>query len=215
MWLGNYSIWQFIDPQNCNPPCTLSEECTITKFWTPTIYGCKTKVVNNTQTQTAVTPVWWTSTPTAVIYPSCDTTPDDSNDYTNDLGSCVCKPWYKPGTSPCKKCSDPGVCCGIQLNTSVPFIGNCIESETGNVGSNEEKWVSWDNAFPVLMGSLTKILVTVILIVSFVLIVVWGIMISTGNVAWWKGMIIKVAAGIAILWASGVILRLINPNFFG
>ena len=128
---------------------------------------------------------------------------------------CNCTWGFKRVDNMCKKCSDPGVCCGIQLNTTVPFIGNCIESESGNVGSNEEKWVTWDTAFPVLMWSLTKILVTVILIISFVLIVVWGIMISTGNVSWWKDMIIKVAAGIAILWASGVILRLINPNFFG
>jgi hypothetical protein len=114
----------------------------------------------------------------------------------------------------CKKCSDPWVCCGISLNTSVPFIGKCIENSTGSQGSDETK-VTWETAFPVLMWSMTKILVTVILILSFVLIVVWGIMIATGNPSWWKKMIINVAIGIALLWASGVILRLINPNFFG
>jgi hypothetical protein len=53
------------------------------------------------------------------------------------------------------------------------------------------------------------------LIVSFLLIVIGGIMISTGNPKWGKDMIMKVIIGIALLGASGVILRLINPNFFG
>ncbi len=114
----------------------------------------------------------------------------------------------------CKACSDSGVCCGIELNTNVPFIGKCIESETG-YASPWESWVTWEKAFPVLMGSLTKILVTVILIVSFVLIIIGGIMIATGNPSWGKKMIINVVIGIALLGASWVILRLINPNFFG
>jgi len=53
------------------------------------------------------------------------------------------------------------------------------------------------------------------LIVSFVLIIVGGIMIATGNPSGGKKMIMKVVVGIALLGASGVILRLINPNFFG
>ena len=62
---------------------------------------------------------------------------------------------------------------------------------------------------------MTKILVTVILIISFVLIVVGGIMISIGKASEGKKMITNVIVGIALLGASGVILRLINPNFFG
>lgn len=127
---------------------------------------------------------------------------------------CTCQDGYKRVGDECKSCSDPGVCCWVSLNTSIPFIGNCIESET-SYKSSDETSVTWETAFPVLMSSLTKILVTAILIVSFVLIVVWGIMISTGNPSWWKKMIIKVVMGIALLGASGVILRLINPNFFG
>lgn len=127
---------------------------------------------------------------------------------------CVCKDWYKRVDNECKSCSDPGVCCGVSLNTSIPFIGKCIESQT-NYKSPDETSVTWETAFPVLMWSLTKILVTAILIVSFVLIVVWGIMISTGNPSGWKKLIIKVVVGIALLGASWVILRLINPNFFG
>jgi len=96
----------------------------------------------------------------------------------------------------------------------VPFVGKCIESKTGYVGG-DETWVTSEDAFPVLMSSLTQILVTVILIVSLLLIIVGGIMIATGNPSWGKKMIINVVIGIALLWASWVILRLINPNFFG
>lgn len=121
---------------------------------------------------------------------------------------------YKKVGTGCKPCSDPNVCCGISLNTSIPFIGNCIEDGTSAPGPGETS-VTWTTAFPVLMWSLTKILVTLILIISFVLIIIWGIMIATGNPSWGKKMIMNVVVGIALLWASWVILRLINPNFFG
>jgi hypothetical protein len=45
--------------------------------------------------------------------------------------------------------------------------------------------------------------------------VMGGIMISIGKRPEGKKMITNVIVGIALLWASGVILRLINPNFFG
>lgn len=132
----------------------------------------------------------------------------------NALWFCACPTWFKNVNNECKHCSDPNVCCGISLNTSIPFIGNCIEDNFANRGPGETS-VTWATAFPVLMWSLTKILVTFILIISFVLIIVGGIMIATGNRKWWMDMIRKVVIGIALLGASGVILRLINPNFFG
>lgn len=128
--------------------------------------------------------------------------------------TCTCQEWYKQVDNKCKSCADKDVCCGVALNTWVPFIGKCIESKTGYVGG-DETWVTSEDAFPVLMSSLTQILVTVILIVSLLLIIVGGIMIATGNPSGGKKMIINVVIGIALLWASGVILRLINPNFFG
>lgn len=132
----------------------------------------------------------------------------------NSVGFCSCPTWFKNVNDECKPCSDPNVCCGISLNTSIPFIGNCIEDDVANRGPGETS-VTWTTAFPVLMWSLTKILVTLILIISFVLIIIWGIMIATGNPSWGKKMIMNVVVGIALLWASWVILRLINPNFFG
>jgi len=106
-------------------------------------------------------------------------------------------------------CDLPDVCCWIELNTRVPFIGKCIEDPKYKGGMSAER------AFPTLMWALTQILVTVILIVSFVLILIGGIMIATGNPSGGRKMIMKVVVGLALLWASGVILRLINPNFFG
>lgn len=136
------------------------------------------------------------------------------NSHVNSIGLCVCNDGWTKIKNVCTSCKDPWVCCGVELNTSVPFIGKCIEDSSSDVGG-DETWVTWDQAFPVLMSSMMKILVTVILIVSFVLIIVGGIMIAVGNPSGGKKMIIKVAIGIALLGASGVILRLINPNFFG
>lgn len=91
---------------------------------------------------------------------------------------------------------------GVQLNTDVPFVGKCINK------------TDTDSAFPQLVGGLSKMVVTAILIVSFVMIIVGGVMRTTGNASEGKKLITKVAIGLAILGASGAILRLINPNFF-
>jgi len=201
LWLGNYS---FADCVSCKKAALIAN-------WLLTSEQVNTQCA--TECGTTTTP---TTTNIQQKYPPCEgTRASDVGAYQNAL-TCVCKPWYKPGTNPCQKCSDPGVCCGVELNTSVPFIGKCIEAEaTADYRSSDELNVTSETAFPVLMWSMTKILVTLILIVSFVLIIIWGIMISTGDPAWGKKMIIKVVIGIALLWASGVILRLINPNFFG
>jgi hypothetical protein len=53
-----------------------------------------------------------------------------------------------------------------------------------------------------LIGSLTKILISVILITSFILIVVAGVMIASGKPSEGKKMIINVAIGLALLGAS-------------
>ena len=102
---------------------------------------------------------------------------------------------------------------GIKLNTNVPFIGDCIGLGNGGAETNQLE------AFPKLMGGLMKIIMTAILIISFVLIVVAGVMMTASGIspqAYSKGikMIQKVAVGIALLWASSIILKIINPNFF-
>ncbi|MCF7835128.1 hypothetical protein K9M48_03670 [Candidatus Gracilibacteria bacterium] len=126
---------------------------------------------------------------------------DDGN------GKCVCDPAQG--------------CCGIELNTVVPFIGDCIEMNGGTSDGNTTR-VNPVNAFPRLMGGLSRILLTVILVFSFVMVIVGGVMIITGGIKGQEGnfttgkkYIRQVVIGLILLGASGIILRLINPNFFG
>lgn len=98
---------------------------------------------------------------------------------------------------------------GIPLNTSLPFVGRCVERSSGEAGDDSAL-----NAFPTLVSVATRMLVTVILLVSFIMIVVWGVQWSSGDAKGGKAKITKVIIGIAMLGMMGAILRLINPNFF-
>lgn len=177
---------------------------------------------------------YWASQSTQICVTQCADVATPSNSTSAEQSSsewsaCTdkCTSWYACKD---KKCScnkpytenDQTKCCvGILLNTNVPFIGQCIvfskEGETTNADGNV---VTETNAFPVLMGGLTKMMVTIILLICFMGILVWGVMISASG---WsdsgakkgKELIGKVIVAIALLGASGVILRLINPNFFG
>jgi hypothetical protein len=72
------------------------------------------------------------------------------------------------------KCECKSGCCGIKLNTNVPWIGRCIEfGNTNNLDKtytneygdgNTTLTVNILNAFPVLMSALGKILLTCILL---------------------------------------------------
>lgn len=154
----------------------------------------------------------------------------------------------------CRPCSEEDVCCGIKLNTNVPFIGNCIELSKWDIACKTDADCSWGDtcvfneenykndgndiwicisqkesdqttvtdktAFPVLMWWLTKILVTIIILAGFIGILAGGVMISSSGgsdegAKKGKDLIIRVIIALALLGASGVILRLINPNFFG
>lgn len=112
----------------------------------------------------------------------------------------------------------------IKLNTNIPFIGRCIRlSWSWGDGKDGTVWatsVSQVEAFPRLMRALMNILMTVILVASLIMIIAGGVMIaSSGAASWWyeqgKSMIRKVIIGLILLGASGLILALINPNFFG
>lgn len=105
-------------------------------------------------------------------------------------------------------------CCGIRLNTDFPFIGKCIGVTAGNGTGTTQI-----DAFPRLAGWLMKLIITIIMVISVLMIVAAGVMMTTGGydksnytkgVTWIKA----VAQAMALLWASGVILKLINPNFF-
>jgi hypothetical protein len=104
-------------------------------------------------------------------------------------------------------------CKWIKLNTNFPIIWNCI-------------WTSKDSetnpttAFPKMIWALTKIIMSLILVVCFIFIIVAGIMWAwswedNSQVTKAKWILKKVAIVILLLWFSWAILRLINPNFFG
>lgn len=133
--------------------------------------------------------------------------------------------WQKLDEKNCRWICDPTKkCCGIQLNTVVPFIWDCIEMTSQNdvwAGSSENtSAVNQLNAFPFLMMGLSKILVTVILIFSFLIVIASWLMMTTwvydeSNYKTWMDRIKKVVVALILLWSSWLILRLINPSFFG
>ncbi len=118
--------------------------------------------------------------------------------------------------------SESQVCNGIKLNTDVPFIWDCITIyDPGEVGENTDGTVVTPvSAFPRLMWGLTKIMMWLILAVSFLLVIVAGVLMVIGGAQqeyYNKGtkLLKIVVTAIAVLGTSGIILRLINPNFFG
>jgi len=133
-----------------------------------------------------------------------------------------CWEWKKEENCKCV-CDSTKQCCWIKLNTVVPFIGDCIEMTTQNT-THTSNWdntsnVNQLNAFPFLMMGLSKILVTVILIFSFLIVIAAGLMMVTWvyeewNYKKWMDRIKKVVVALILLWSSGLILKLINPSFF-
>ncbi len=106
--------------------------------------------------------------------------------------------WWESGWSDCD---------WIELNTNVPYVWNCIEREES------------DEAFPRLMWWVSRIVITLTLVVAFLMLVAWWVLITMSwadqSSYWkWKELIIKVIVWILLLWASWVILYMINPNFF-
>ena len=102
-------------------------------------------------------------------------------------------------------------CNGIKLNTNFPFVGSCIGFEWGKTNQI--------NVFPKMIKSLMKLIISVIMLMSLIIIIIAGVMVTSsgydsGNYKKGLDLINKVATGLALLGASGVILKLINPNFF-
>lgn len=131
----------------------------------------------------------------------------------------ACGTWQKPNENHTKCVCDPNVkCCWIKLNTTVPFIWDCIESwPTSRDGSTQVNEVT---AFPVLIQWLMKIILSLTLIFSFLMIIVaWFLMTSSAFkdslYSKWKDIIKKVIISLILLWCSWLILSLINPSFFG
>ena len=143
----------------------------------------------------------------------------------DDLENCWCEKWDKDYN--CIKCSEepfeldevtavgdaskskkkecPWWCCWIKLNTNFPIIWNCIWGK-GKTDST--------TAFPTMIWALTKIVMSLVLVACFILIIYAGILWSADKPKEAKERLRRVAVTILLLWFSGVILRLINPNFF-
>lgn len=131
-----------------------------------------------------------------------------------------CTEWTIPNSNHTKCVCDSSVkCCWIQLNTVVPFIWDCIELDT-----DSSRWdttsVNSVTAFPILMQWLMKILMSVIMVFSFIMVIVSWLMMT----AWafksssfdkWKSILKNVLISLILLWCSWLILSLINPSFFG
>jgi len=109
-----------------------------------------------------------------------------------------------------QQCSEKGKkeCKGIKLNTNFPGIWKCIET-------SKDAKTNPTNAFPTMIWTLTRIIISFVLVGCFIMIIVGWIMRAWDKPKEWKDLITKVAITILLLWFSWVILRLINPNFFG
>ena len=110
-------------------------------------------------------------------------------------------------------------CKWISLNTNMPFVGNCIQTYESKSNKNWDRVVTPINAFPVLIWSLMNLLMTIILIMSLLMIVrSWVLMtmgwMDAGKYTKWVQLLTRVVKGMALLGASWVILKVINPNFF-
>lgn len=107
----------------------------------------------------------------------------------------------------------------IVLNTDIPFVGRCIQKDgSADVKVGEAQQVNSGNAFARLMSGLMRIVLAAVVIVWFIGILIWGLMIAShgasGKMSEGKDLIVKIVAGLALVWLSGMILNLINPNFF-
>lgn len=116
--------------------------------------------------------------------------------------------WQTSDGTPCDPEQD------IMLNTYIPFIGRCIKRSV-NAWSSETTVV---NVFPNMVGWLTRILMTAIVIMWFLGILTGWFMIASdwafGTKQMGVKLIVSIIAWLILLWASGIILNLINPNFF-
>lgn len=140
------------------------------------------------------------------------TSPDSFDKCVKDFTQCM-DGWWSSARCSCK------AIWGIVLSTNVPFIGNCISMHRSlNPGPNTTE-VTPTTAFPLLIGWATKIIMAITLVFCFIAIVIGGVRMSMGGAdeaqyTEGKSMIMHVVIALALMWASGVILRLINPNFF-
>lgn len=103
----------------------------------------------------------------------------------------------------------------IRLNTNIPFVWQCIKK----TADPEPGEATAGNAFGLLLGGLMRIAMTAVLIIAFFAVLTGWVMIAAWGVKseWLSGgkkLITKVILWILLLGVSGIILNVINPNFF-
>ena len=151
----------------------------------------------------------------------CCVPPCTWNQYLASWGCTDCTWDTIPNDNHTKCVCNPDItCCWIKLNTVVPFIWDCIE-----MNASSSRWdttsVTSVTAFPVLMQWLMKILMSAIMIFSFLMVIIAWFMMTTAGFWWsggftkWKTILKNVIISLILLWCSWLILSLINPNFFG
>ena len=135
----------------------------------------------------------------------CDETMPDGTCWGDAVQECLtsCKANYDK----CVEWGDTVETCvciadwGIKLNTRFPLIGRCIAKSTdGTVGAITEVF--------------TKIFMTLILTLGFGMLIWSGVQFAMNKPAEGRKTIMNVIIAFAALGSLGIILRLINPNFF-
>lgn len=129
------------------------------------------------------------------------------NPYENDN-------WNTAWGSPCDPEKD------IMLNIHIPFIGRCIKKDpNANQVDDSNNNTTVGNAFPKLMWGMIRLVMTAIYIIWFLWILVGWFMITASGVdpslkEKGKKLIMMIIWWLILLGASGIILNLVNPNFF-
>lgn len=89
----------------------------------------------------------------------------------------------------------------IVLNTNFPFVGRCIAKTS-------------DDTVGKITNVFTDILMTIIITAGFAMLIWAGVQFAMNKPKEGRWIIINVIIAFAALWSLGIILRLINPNFF-
>ncbi len=201
-----------------------SDQITAAVSATPTMNVPKEKL---DQLQTPAEAGKWSS-PESASARGCDLIPWPGVIATKD--ACKCESNYKriwTADGPkCELCDSTKCNCGTKLNTNVPWIGRCIRYDSTNdigdpdiigtdAGADQTIVVNQLNAFPVLVSGLIKILMVLLWLLNFGNLIVGGIQMTIeGSYDDGFKRVKGVAIGLFVFGALGVVLYLVNPNFF-
>ncbi len=94
----------------------------------------------------------------------------------------------------------------IVLNTDFPFIGRCISKWWNTADGN--------SSISAIAQAFTNIFMTLIITWGFAMVIRWWVQIAMGQNKDGMKKIQNVVIAFAALGSLGIILRLINPNFF-